>query len=304
MQRARLRIGVSFTLVALAAPAADDCPTLVDRARKAFESRQFEAAITEFGRAVTVCPQARPLLLPLAQAQLMAQRLPDAIRTLEELLQLDPVNLEALKLRGDALYLAGQEQEAERSLQAALAIDGSHQPSLYALGRIYYQQNRFPEAVERFRAVVGLDPKAHRAYDNLALCYEALHQDKEALQHFLKALDLVHKDHPGYDTVYADFANFLLNRNEYEKAFQFAAEAAKRNPAAARNFFLTGKALVRLGKHELSLRWLEQANRLDASYPEARYLMAQTYRRLGREKEADEQLAKFRELNRNPRARR
>ena len=38
-----------------------------------------------------------------------------------------------------------------------------------------------------------------------------------------------------------------------------AAEAAQRNPAEPRNFFLAGKALVQAGRSDLSVRWFEQA---------------------------------------------
>lgn len=77
------------------------------------------------------------------------------------------------------------------------------------------------------------------------MCHDSLSQDTDALRSFFKALDLVIKDHPNYDWAHANLADFFLRRNEHEKAFQLAAEAAKRNPASARNCFLTAKALVR-----------------------------------------------------------
>jgi hypothetical protein len=75
-------------------------------------------------------------------------------------------------------------------------------------------------------------------------------------------------------------ADFLLRREEPEKAFQLAAEAAQRNANSARNFFLTGKALVTLNKDALSLLWLERAFQLDPAYREAHYVLARTYQKL------------------------
>jgi tetratricopeptide (TPR) repeat protein len=243
-------------------------------------------------------------LLPLAQAQLMAQQLENSLRTLERLNKAEPRNVDALKLRGDVLYLLGREAEAEQSLQSALEITPGHTASTYALARIYYQQNRLPEATGLFQKLIEKDPKNYRAHDNLALCYAALQRDSDALRHFLKALDLVHKDHPEYDVVYANAANFFLDRAQFDKAFQLGAEAAKRNPGSARNFFLTGKALVKLDKHELSLRWLNEAARLDPTYTEPHYWLAQVYRKLGKNAEASQALAKFQELSKTPRSRR
>jgi tetratricopeptide (TPR) repeat protein len=243
------------------------CETHLQGGRAAFEARRFSDAAQEFRKALDVCPRPSVVLVPLAQLE----------------------------------YLLGNGQDAEAHLLAALRQEPTNTQALYALGRIYYEQNRFPAAIEQLQRVIELEPANYRAHNALALCYDAVRRDSEALRHFYRALDLVHKDHPEYDTVYADFAEFFLRRDQFEKAFQLAAEAAQRNPASARNFFLTGKALAKLDKHELSLRWLEQAVRLNPGYAEALYLLAQTYRRLGRDQEARRALARFQETRRHPR---
>jgi Flp pilus assembly protein TadD len=53
-----------------------------------------------------------------------------------------------------------------------------------------------------------------------------------------------------------------------------------------RLLFLTGKALVNLGRLDISVKWLGRAAALDPSYPEPRYVLAHTYRRLGRAADA------------------
>jgi tetratricopeptide (TPR) repeat protein len=261
----------SIAVVACLPAAAQECTALIDRAQKAIEAKQFSSAALELEAALGQCPQQRArIALALGQTQ----------------------------------YLLGKDAEAEKSLLAVLAEDPNHEEALYALGRVYSMKNRFPEAVARLIAVTLINPKNYKAWDNLGVCYDSLNQDADALRSFFKALDLVAKDHPEYDWPYANLADFFLRRNEYEKAFQLAAEAAQRNPASARNCFLTAKALVRLGKPELSLRWLERAVQLDSQMPEALYLLAQTYRNLGREAEAGQMLIRFREASKIRPARR
>lgn len=281
-----------------------ECPSALERARKAYESHQYKVAAEEFARAHKVCPQPNRILLPLAQAQLMGQQLEASALTLESLIEAEPRNTDALKLRADVLYLLGRETKAEAALQSALKIEPGHKAARYALGRILYQKSRVAEAADLFRGLVEQDPEDHRAHDNLALCYAALHKDSDALRHFLKALDLVHKDHPEYDVAYANAAHFFLDRGEHKKGFQLAAEAAGRNPGSARNFFLAGKALVKLDKADLSVRWLKQAVDLDPTYSEPRYVLAQVYRKLGRMEEAVRELETFQELNKAARPKR
>lgn len=281
-----------------------ECPALLARGRQAYESRQFVVAAAEFERALAVCPNRAPILESLGQAQLMARQLDRSIESFGQLLKLEAKNVMAHKLLGDALYLSAKEVEAETVIKAGLEIDPRHEPSLYALGRIYYQEKRYTEAADQFQKVIDIDANNYRAHDNLALCYDALYRDSDALRHFFKALDLVMKAHPEYDWAHANLADFYLKRGEYEKAFQLAAEAAERNPGSARNLFLTGKALVNLGKLGLSVRWLTRACELDPGYSESHYLLALVYRKLGKAEEAQQHLEKFRILSQSPRTRR
>jgi cytochrome c-type biogenesis protein CcmH/NrfG len=61
---------------------------------------------------------------------------------------------------------------------------------------------------------------------------------------------------------------------------------------------------VKLEKPELSERWLKRAVELDAGYTEAHYLLAQTYRKLGRDADAAKALEAFKKANETPRPRR
>ncbi|MCW5965201.1 MAG: tetratricopeptide repeat protein [Bryobacterales bacterium] len=277
-----------------------ECLPVLERAKQTYEARRYAMAVAEFRLAVDKCHDPRVALLPLAQAQLMAQQLEESHDTLAKLLVLEPRSPDALKLQGDVLYLLGREAEAKAVLERALRVDPLHEGSQYALARIYYQQNRIEESRVLFLQLIERVPGNYRAHDNLALCYAALQQDSDAIRHFLKALDLVHQAHLEYDVVYANFANFLLERSEFEKAFQLAAEAAKRNPRSARNYFLTGKSLVKLDRLELSVRWLREATVLDPTYTEPRYWLAQVYRKLGKHDEAKRELELFRELSKAP----
>jgi tetratricopeptide (TPR) repeat protein len=261
---------LAWTLLPMLA-AAQDCALLLDRAQKAFDAKQFPEAAAQLKAAIRPCP-------------LLGSRIQLSL--------------------GQTQYLLGHDAEAEKWLQAVLAADPAHEEALYALGRVYAMQNRFPEAAEKLLAVTRINPGNYKAWDNLGVCYDALNRDADALRSFFKALDLVTKDHPEYDWAHANLADFFLRRNQAEKAFQLAAEAAGRNPASARNCFLTAKALVRLEKPELSLRWLERAIELDPQYAEALYLLSQTYRKLGRDADAARTLARFQEAGKTRPARR
>ena len=178
---------------------------------------------------------------------------------------------------------------------AAIKYDSHNPEPYYALGRIYYQQNRFAESLAQFSKVLELDPKSFRAYDNMGLAYEGLNDNTRAMQHYQRALALVQKDHLDYDWVYGNVSNLFYKMGNYSNAFQFAAEAANRNPNSGRDFYLGGKALAKLGKPDLAAKWLQRAVILDPSLSEAHYQYAQVLRKIGKTEYADRELKIFQE---------
>jgi tetratricopeptide (TPR) repeat protein len=270
-----------------------DCQEAQALARQTYEQRRYDQSALYFARAVTACGASGPLLLALGQAHLLAQHPADAVTALDRIAVEDPDYVPALKVKAKALYLLRRDPDAEDALKRAAARAPTDAEIPYDLGRIYYQLGRHQAAADSFRRATQLDPRAYKAWDNLGLATEALGDTAQAQQHYLKALALVHKDHPRYDVVYANFADLLIKLGNHQRAFDLAAEAAQRNPEDPRNFFLAGKALVQLGRGDVSVRWFEQAIALNPDYPEPHYVLAQVYRRLGRDADAARALKSF-----------
>jgi tetratricopeptide (TPR) repeat protein len=282
-----------FSVVLAVLTLGQDCQQAQTFARKAYDERRYDQAAAHFADALTACGVNAPLLLALAQAQLLAQRPADAIKSLDRIRSDSAEYVAAQKVKAKALYLLARDAEAEDTLKRASARAPDDAEIPYSLGRIYYQQSRHAEAAEMFRRATAMDARDYKAWDNLGLASEALGDVAQAQQHYLKAISLVYKDHPEYDVVYANFADLLIKLGNFQRAFDLAAEAAQRNPGEPRNFFLAGKALVQAGRNDLSVRWFEQAIKLDADYPEPHYLLSQAFRKLGRPSDADRELKSF-----------
>jgi hypothetical protein len=76
-----------------------ECQDLVARGRDAYERRVYTDAAALFNTAVSSCGPTEPLLLALAQAQLLARQVPAALATLERLIALNGQNVDALKVQ-------------------------------------------------------------------------------------------------------------------------------------------------------------------------------------------------------------
>jgi tetratricopeptide (TPR) repeat protein len=223
----------------------------------------------------------------------MAQRLTEARTLALQILQIEPGQAAALKIKGNAEYLLGDTGSAITTFIDLLDRHPNDEDAPYMLGRIYYQASMVDQAMGQFQRVLKIDAHSYKAYDNLGLCYEAKGDNDQALRYFLTAVKLVENDHPEYDSAYADLAELLLKTDNAQKAYDAASKAAKRNPYSARNFYLGAKALQQLGKFDLCINWLQRSIALDPNYPEPEYLLAHVYRELGEPEKAEQARKKF-----------
>lgn len=237
-----------------------------------------------------------PAILNEARVLLASQNFAGSLETVERCLAQSPLESQGLLLKGNLLYLAGRDREALELLEDLVKREPRHWEARYALGRVFYFIARPDPACAQFEAIVAEDPKHYKAWDNLGLALDAAGHVDRAVQAHIRAIALVAHDHKDYDWAHANLAELLMKQDDNKKAFNLAVEAAERNPNAARNFFLAGKALTRLEQWPKSERWLRRAAELDQAYPAPHYLLAQLYRRLGKPDEAEQERKIFKEL--------
>ena len=278
---------------------------LAERSYALSRAHKREEALAAAEQALAQNPTHFGGLLAKANALLMLERWDDCGATLDAALRIDPDNPGALKIRANYEYLIGESSAAEQTFLKLLDLEPNNHEAAYMLGRIYYMDNRVEYAAAQFQRVLKLAPRSYRAYDNLGLCYDAQGDHDAAIRHFLTAIKLAEEDKADYAWPYANLADLLLRRNEVQQAYQSATQAAKRDPYSARNFYLGGKALHKLGRADDALRWLERSAALDPNYAEPLYLLAQIHSRNGERDKADAALARFQEVKKHaPRERR
>lgn len=255
--------------------------------------RNFEQAIATARQYLQIDPDSVSGNLALANACFMAQRFHDARVTALQVLKAEPGNSAALKIKGNAEYLSGAANQAISTFVDLLDRHPEDSEAAYMLGRIYYQEGMVDQAIGQFERVLRTDSRSYKSYDNLGLCYEAKGDNDKATRYFLTAIKVAEENHATYDWPYANLSDLLFKAGDPQRAFDAASKAATLNPLSARNFYLGGKALEKLGKTDLALNWLHRSAALDPAYAEPEYVLAQIYNRLGQQEKADAARKKF-----------
>jgi len=117
----------------------------------------------------------------LAYVYLLRKEFDQAIIEAERAVTLDPNDADACVTLGEVLSCAGRAQEAVGLVEKALRLDPYYPPSyLFALGQAYYLTGRYDEAITAFKRLLTRNPEHLRAHFFLAMAYNETGRKAEA----------------------------------------------------------------------------------------------------------------------------
>ena len=142
------------------------------------QAGDLQAAIALYERARSLMPSHIHVLVNLAAAYRSDGRLPEARRTLEAALQVDPGFAIAHNNLGNLLSELGGRQEALRSYERAAALDPRYADPLAGAARIAEEEHRLEDAGSLARRALQLAPQSVSAA--LTLARVSLRRDEAA----------------------------------------------------------------------------------------------------------------------------
>lgn len=165
------------------------------------------------------------LLVPVdAQASLRAE----ALAASEEALRLDPELAEAHVSRANVLALLGRNDEADQSFRRAIALSPGARDAWYYYARFLFSVQRYADAARAYEQSAKRNPDDYDALTLLSMPYERLGQPAKAQEARKRSLE--------------------------------AADRVLRNsPDDVRALYMSGGALVAMGKQKEGLARVQQA---------------------------------------------
>lgn len=156
----------------------------------AFENMgQFEKAIEDFDRAISLDPYFRDAFLNRGTAFENMGRFDSAIENLDTAIALSP-SYEAYFNRGITFEKTGQLARAIADFHDAIALNPSRYEAYLAVGRLQGKTGSFDKAIDYFTRAIVINPMNAESYNNRGLSFIYLGQDDRALEDFNKAIAL------------------------------------------------------------------------------------------------------------------
>jgi tetratricopeptide (TPR) repeat protein len=135
---------------------------LLSAADARIESRDLISTIRSLGGTSLDAPQKEQLLKLESRMALAEGRNDEAARIMEQIVDANPLDGQALMLLGDHYLASGVREKASSFFERASKLSDKDMQSkaLQRLGRLLLEEEKFPEALLRFKAANSAKPSA------------------------------------------------------------------------------------------------------------------------------------------------
>jgi tetratricopeptide (TPR) repeat protein len=239
----------------------------------------FDAAVSDFKKALEVQPGARLTVLAYGESLRRAHDVKDAADVYARWLGADPNDFDMRARYSQALREAGpdsldQSLEQARLLVAEGGENTAHSVIAYnALALTYYKMGKFELAETALHKAAALDPRSAFVWNNLGLVAFERGHDQEAFLDYQKASEL----DPKYVQARLNKAVVYLDCGDYKKARLELERAIEIDPNDAESQVALGVAARGDGKLDQSRKAYERALDIEPDYPPALYDLGVLY---------------------------
>jgi Tfp pilus assembly protein PilF len=233
-------------------------------------------------------PASAAARLLIARAKMSQGDFEAAYRELEEVLQREPHNVNALYYLNK---LCGILSQIEFRELYSVAPNSARVHQL--LGESYQVQEDLPRAEEEFVQALAANPRSARVLVGLGDVKRAQSQCEEAIGFYKRAIEIEPRD---YDGNYGLGACYL-HQAKGETAIDWFRKAAAAEPDSAAVRLALGITYMRTGKLPEAVTELKAAAALEPESRQAYVLMGQAYNKMNQPRESEQAFRKARALS-------
>lgn len=242
----------------------------------AHHAGNLEEAERCYRKAVLLAPRDVETVYFLGTVCSQLGKLEDAVKYLEQVLNLDPRHIHALNSLG--LTVMGKNlTEGIRYFRRAVEIDPNYPDALSNLGKALELAKEYDEAEAVLRHAIQVNPNLANAHFCLGLVLSAKDRFEEAARHFVRGLQL----QPDYPPAYSDLGGIYKTWGRLEQALECFDRGVQILPGAYYMHSNRGTILEELGRYEEALEEYQIAAKLNPNDPTPRWNSAYLYLKQG-----------------------
>lgn len=252
-----------------------------------FQSGHPAEALNPLRQVVDVNPRDGEANFYLGLCYLALDRDDEANKAFDRVAATAPANL-------DEVYwlIKGYSRLSSAMLTRLFDLGGENSYRMHEVRGEYFDLENVPEqATEEYEKAVQLRPDLPSLHYVLGNSYWKRSQLDKAVAEFRRTIELA----PSHFMAHYKLGMVLLEQNDPSNALKEFQSALAEQPGLVDGYWGVGKALYQQGQYEAALPQLQHYIELSPDNPEPHYLLFQIFRRLNNDKEAQKQLALFKE---------
>jgi tetratricopeptide (TPR) repeat protein len=226
---------------------------------------------------------------------LQQRRFAEAAGCFQQVVNLDPSQVEGHISLGNAMMFQGRFVEAAACYRQALALEPLHSHAYVNLGSALMNLDLFADAVASFREALRINPQHAPGYNSLgkALLSRGLNDEAEACFRQATRFD------PSNAYPFLNLGHALKAQQKTPEALAAYRQALQRNPNLAEACIHLAHTHWDLGQIEEAIAWYQRGLKIDGGIPFANYSLANALGELGRLAEAVPYYRRELEINPN-----
>ncbi|HEX8775270.1 MAG TPA: tetratricopeptide repeat protein [Pyrinomonadaceae bacterium] len=235
------------------------------RAQVAFLAGDWNEALSNYDKALNLCPDTRSLIdIYLSKGNIYQEqeRLDEALNELNKILQLDTKHVFAYILRGDVLRRKRDYESAIRSYSTAIQLNPRFAEAYGDRGYAYYFKGNHEQALKDYAKALELKPDLAIVYYNRGNLYRDKEQFDKALQDYEVYIKYEPEDGDGY---YGRAAAYTLMKN-YDAAVSDYEKIIQLEPKNSLPLFLRGSIYESKGNLDKALSDYDEAIKMKPDF--------------------------------------
>ena len=163
----------------------------------------------------------------------------DAIKSLDEVLKLNPNHIKAMILKGNCYDFLDLNKESLEIYDNIIIKDNNNELAHHLKGQILLKQKEYEKALNEFNIVINLNKKNLETYFYIAICFNKLNKNNEAIEFYNKYINEIlstenEKNNENICIAYYNIGIIYLKqkkfkeaKNSFNKSLEFNTEFVK-----------------------------------------------------------------------------